>query len=296
MKMFKDELEEKKRTAMEAVSEYMPVAEGFQKNLIEASNYSVLAGGKRLRPVLMLSVFEAFGGKGKSIWPFMAGLEMIHSSSLVHDDLPCMDNDEYRRGNLTTWKKYGYDMAVLAGDDLLVEAFETASHAMELGADPSRVVLAMRILAGKAGIYGMIGGQSVDVEMTGKQVSPGQLDFIYRCKTGALLEAAMMIGCILAGGTQKQAEEMEAIAGLVGVAFQIRDDILDVTSTTEILGKPVNSDEKNNKNTYVAIYGLENADKKVYEYSREAQARLKQLLPEEEFLPQLFEYLIHRDR
>jgi len=294
--MFKELLKERTMMAENAVRRYIPEETGFQKTLLEASNYSVLAGGKRLRPLIMQASFEAFGGKGDGVEPFMAGLEMIHSSSLVHDDLPCMDNDEYRRGNLTTWKKYGYDMAVLAGDDLLVGAFETASMAMEQGIEPKLVVKALRVLGNKAGIYGMIGGQSVDVELTGKDVSPEQLDFIYRLKTGALLEAAMMIGCILAGGSDEQVKESEKIAGLVGVAFQIRDDILDVTSTTEMLGKPVNSDEKNSKNTYVFLHGLDEADRKVREYSEEAMERLKCLLPKETFLPQLFEYLIQREK
>lgn len=293
---FKEELRKRTEAAERAVRKYIPEEAGFQKHLIEASNYSVLAGGKRLRPILMQAVFEAFGGTGESIEPFMAGLEMIHSSSLVHDDLPCMDNDEYRRGNLTTWKKYGYDMAVLAGDDLLVEAFAVAANAAGLGADPMRVVGAMQVLGQKAGIYGMIGGQSVDVEMTGKQAAPEQLDFIYRLKTGALLEAAMMIGCILAGGNEEQVKEMEAIGGLVGVAFQIRDDILDVTSTTEILGKPVNSDEKNHKNTYVFLHGLEQADQKAEEYSEEAAGRLGRVLPNDTFLPRLFDWLIRREK
>ncbi len=294
--MFKQLLKERTMAAEKAVRKYIPEETGFQKTLLEASNYSMLAGGKRLRPVIMQAAFEAFGGKGDGAEPFMAGLEMIHSSSLVHDDLPCMDNDEYRRGNLTTWKKYGYDMAVLAGDDLLVGAFETASYAMELGIEPKLVVKALRVLGNKAGIYGMIGGQSVDVELTGKDVSPEQLDFIYRLKTGALLESAMMIGCILAGGTDEQVKEAEKIASLVGVAFQIRDDILDVTSTTEMLGKPVNSDEKNSKNTYVFLHGLKEADKKVREYSNEAMERLHRLLPNETFLPMLFEYLIQREK
>lgn len=294
--MFNELLKERTAMAEKAVRRFIPEENGFQKTLLEACNYSVLAGGKRLRPLIMQAAFEAFGGTGDGVEPFMAGLEMIHSSSLVHDDLPCMDNDEYRRGNLTTWKKYGYDMAVLAGDDLLVRAFETASLAMELGIESKLVVKALRVLGSKAGIYGMIGGQSVDVELTGKDVTPEQLDFIYRLKTGALLEAAMMIGCILAGGSDEQIKEAEKIAGLVGVAFQIRDDILDVTSTTQMLGKPVNSDEKNNKNTYVFIHGLDEADRKVREYSEEAMERLNRLLPEETFLPMLFEYLIRREK
>lgn len=296
MMTFKEELTKRTEAAEAAVRAYIPAEEGFQKHLIEASNYSVLGGGKRLRPLMMQAVYQAFGGKGAAIEPFMAGLEMIHSSSLVHDDLPCMDNDEYRRGRLTTWKQYGYDMAVLAGDDLLVEAFAAASKSMELGGDPALVVRGMRVLGEKAGIYGMIGGQSVDVELTGKEVSPEQLDFIYRLKTGALLEAAMMIGCILAGGSDAQIKEMEQIASLVGVAFQIRDDILDVTSTTEILGKPVNSDEKNHKNTYVFLHSLEEAKTEVERCSNEAAARLAAVLPDEIFLPQLFSWLIHREK
>ncbi|MBQ8638031.1 MAG: polyprenyl synthetase family protein [Lachnospiraceae bacterium] len=296
MKTFEERLQEKTRAAEAAVRNYLPEESGFQKNLIEASNYSVLAGGKRLRPLIMQAVYEAFGGIGAGVEPFMAGLEMIHSSSLVHDDLPCMDNDEYRRGKLTTWKKYGYDMAVLAGDDLLVEAFAAASHAMELGIRPELVVKGMRVLAQKAGIFGMIGGQSVDVELTGKEVLPDQLDFINRLKTGALLEAAMMIGCILAGGSEEEVKEMEIIASRIGVAFQIRDDILDVTSTTEILGKPVNSDEKNQKNTYVFLHGIQEAEQKVEEYSGEARERLAKVLPNDTFLIQLVEWLIHREK
>lgn len=293
---WKEELKQRTQEAEAIVKRYLPKEEGHQRYLIESSNYSVLAGGKRLRPIMMLESFRAFGGSGSAVEPFMAALEMIHSSSLVHDDLPCMDNDEYRRGKLTTWKKYGYDMAVLAGDDLLVYAFETAAKAFSLGGNPETVGRAIGILANKAGIYGMIGGQSVDVQYTDKPVTQSQLAFIYRLKTAALLEAAMMIGAVLAGADDRQVQAAEEIACNVGMAFQIRDDILDVTSTTQQLGKPVKSDEKNNKTTYVTIHGVEGASKLVEAYSARAMELLDQVCPDAVFLKQLFRYLITREK
>ena len=185
---FKELLEQKTAETEAAVYAYLPEEKGFQKTIFEAMNYSVKAGGKRLRPLLMMETYRMLGGKGKEILPFMAAIEMIHTSSLIHDDLPCMDNDALRRGKPTTWKVYGYDMAVLAGDALMIFAFETAAKALALGGDPERVARAMGILAEKTGIYGMIGGQTVDVELTGKPVPEEQLSFIYRLKTGALLE------------------------------------------------------------------------------------------------------------
>ena len=278
MMEWKEELQQHTKEAEKIVQGYLPEETGHQKLLIEASNYSVLVGGKRLRPMIMLESFKAFGGTGNVVEPFMAALEMIHSGSLVHDDLPCMDNDEYRRGNLTTWKKYGYDMAVLAGDKLFIYAFETAAKAFALTDRADLVGQAISILANKAGIYGMIGGQSVDVEYTDRPVTKSQLEFIYELKTAALLKAA------------------EQIAHHVGMAFQIRDDILDVISTTEELGKPIKSDEKNNKTTYVTIYGLDGASKLVEEYSHTAMTLLDQVCPNASFLKRLFEYLIVRKK
>ena len=225
----------------------------------------------------------------------MAAMEMIHTSSLIHDDLPCMDNDELRRGKPTTWKKYGYDMAVLAGDALMIYAFETAAKALSMGADAARVGRAMGILAQKTGIYGMIGGQTVDVELTGKPVSGEELDFIYRLKTGALLEASMMIGAVLAGASEEEILAVEAIAADVGMAFQIQDDILDVTSTAEVLGKPVLSDEKNQKTTYVTLKGLEQAQADVRMLSDRACVRLHGLSGKNDFLGQLIEMLVNRE-
>ena len=215
----------------DVVYSFLPKEEGHQKTIFEAMNYSVKAGGKRLRPLLMREVYRLFGGTGKEIEPFMAAIEMIHTSSLIHDDLPCMDNDEYRRGRKTTWVAYGYDMAVLAGEALLIYAIETASRAFAMTAHADRVGRCIGILAEKTGIYGMIGGQTVDVELTNQPVSREQLDFIYRLKTGALLEASMMIGAVLAGASKEELQTVERIAANVGLAFQIQDDILDVTSS-----------------------------------------------------------------
>lgn len=279
-----------------AVLSYLPAEEGSQKTILEAMNYSVKAGGKRLRPLLMREVYRLFGGKGKEIEPFMAAIEMIHTSSLVHDDLPCMDNDEFRRGKPTTWKAFGYDMAVLAGDALMVYAFETAAKAFAMGGDSSRTGEAIRILAEKTGIYGMIGGQTVDVELTGKVVSADKLDFIYRLKTGALLEASMMIGAVLAGASEEDVKTVQQMALALGMAFQIRDDILDVTSTQEELGKPVLSDEKNSKTTYVTLEGLSKAMTDVEELSERAVGYLHRLPGENGFLQQIIEMLVSREK
>ena len=293
--IFKEDFKKAVAETEAIVYSYLPAEEGHQKTIFEAMNYSMQAGGKRLRPLLMHEVYKMFGGTGKEIEPFMAAIEMIHTSSLIHDDLPCMDNDELRRGKPTTWKVYGYDMAVLAGDALMIFAFETAAKALALGADAAAVVKAMGILAQKTGIYGMIGGQTVDVELTGKPVPREKLDFIYRLKTGALLEASMMIGAVLAGATEEQVQIVESIATDVGLAFQIQDDILDVVSTAEVLGKPVLSDEKNEKTTYVTLEGLEKAKSDVKMISDRACETLAGLPGEKEFLSQLIEMLVHRE-
>lgn len=278
------------------VYKYMPQETGFQKTIFEAMNYSMMAGGKRLRPLLMRETYRLFGGQGIEIEPFMAAIEMIHTSSLIHDDLPCMDNDRFRRGKETVWVKYGEDMATLAGDGLLIFAVEVAAKAFAMGADPNRVGHAIRVLAEKTGIYGMIGGQTVDVEMTNQSIPREKLDFIYRLKTGALLEAAMMIGAILAGATQEEIKIVESMAGAVGFAFQIQDDILDVTSTQDVLGKPVLSDEKNNKTTYVTLEGLEKAKKDVEQISTQAIAFLHELSGENLFLEECIRMLITRKK
>ena len=289
-----ERLRERTETAEAAVKKYLPPAEGFQKTVLDAMDYSVNAGGKRLRPVMMMESYRMFGGRGEEIEPFMAAIEMIHTSSLIHDDLPCMDNDTLRRGKPTAWVKYGYDMAVLAGDGLMIYAFETAAKALALGADPARVARCMGILAEKTGIYGMIGGQTVDVELTDKPIPEDKLDFIYRLKTGALLEASFMIGAVLAGAGEKEVKTVEEIASLVGLAFQIQDDILDVTSSAEVLGKPVLSDEKNHKTTYVTLKGLEKAREDGREISRRAVELLRSLGGDHAFLEELIAMLTDR--
>lgn len=290
--------EMKKRTAQieELLAGYLPEESGLQKTIFASMNYSVTAGGKRLRPMILQETYRLFGGTGKEVEPFMAAMEMIHTSSLVHDDLPAMDNDRYRRGRETTWAVYGEDMAILAGDALMIYAFETAAKAFALSASPERVGQAVGILAEKTGIYGMIGGQTVDVELTDKPMSPEQLDFIYRLKTGALLEASMMIGAALAGASAQEIEAVRRVARDVGVAFQIQDDILDVTSTAEVLGKPIGSDEKNNKTTYVSLYGLDAARAQVEKLSNRALDALRQLNRRSEYLEELFISLIHREK
>lgn len=276
---------------------YLPKEEGYQKTIMEAMNYSVLAGGKRLRPMLMAETYRLFGGSGKVVEPFMAAIEMIHTYSLVHDDLPAMDNDEYRRGKKTTHAVYGEAMGILAGDALLNYAFETATEAFLLEPDNPNVGLAMRVLAKKAGIYGMVGGQTVDVESEGTDtMTREKLDFIYRLKTSALLESAMLIGAILAGATEDEQRIIEQAAGAVGLAFQIQDDILDVTSTMEVLGKPIGSDEKNHKVTYVTFEGLEQSREDVARISGGALSYMDALPVKNEFLTELIRYLIVREK
>ena len=294
---FKEEYQRRVDYIESILTKYLPGQEGYQKIIMEAMEYSLMAGGKRLRPMLMLESFCLFGGEGEIIEPFMAAIEMIHTYSLVHDDLPAMDNDEYRRGRKTTHVVYGEDMGILAGDALLNYAFETACKAFDLEPENSlRIGRALKILAEKAGIYGMIGGQVIDVKETGHAVSKEVLDTIYKLKTAALIEAAMMIGAILGGASEEEVKKTEQIACNVGIAFQIQDDILDVTSTSEVLGKPVHSDEKNEKTTYVTLMGVEEAGRKVQELSDEAVSLLHQLPGVHEFLEQLLLALIHRDR
>ena len=293
---FRDEWSKRTEEVQEILYRYLPEERGYQKTLLQAMNYSMQAGGKRLRPLLMQETYRLFGGTGRIVEPFMAAMEMIHTHSLIHDDLPAMDNDEYRRGRKTTHIVYGEAMAILAGDGLLNLAYETASRAFEMEPENPAVGKAMAVLARKTGITGMIGGQSVDVEQSGKDLSRGQLDFIYRLKTSALIEGSMMVGAILAGASADEAAQIEQVASDVGLAFQIRDDILDVTSTSQVLGKPINSDEKNHKTTYVTMEGLKKAEKDVKEISGRAIDVLDQLGGKNEFLRNLILELVIREK
>lgn len=291
---FQDELKLKTEQVEEMIMQYLPKEEGFAKSMAEAMNYSMLAGGKRLRPMLVLETSKLFGETTEAVKPFMAGIEMIHTHSLIHDDLPAIDNDDYRRGRLTTHKVYGEAMGVLSGAALLNYAYETMMKAFELDADAAKVAKALKIMAEKTGIYGMLGGQSVDVENDGKPMEKEMLDYIYEHKTSALIEASMMAGAVLAGADDAQVGMIEKAARNVGLAFQIQDDILDVTSTSEELGKPVHSDEKNNKVTYVTLFGIEEASRQVKELSEEALQILGSLEEKNEFLNELIKKLVSR--
>ena len=298
------ELKEKTADIEKLLERMLPEEAGLQKTIFSAMRYSLMAGGKRIRPLLIAETYRFFGGTDMALAePFMAAIEMIHTYSLIHDDLPALDNDDYRRGRLTSHKVYGEAMAILAGDALLNYAFETASKAMDHARDDEellRVMKAFRILSSKPGINGMIGGQVVDVELTGKPIPEKTLRFIFELKTGALIEAAMMIGAQLAGASNEQIAAVEKAAGDIGMAFQIQDDVLDVIGNEALLGKPVHSDEKNEKTTWVTVYGLEQAKKDVAEYSEEAMAILAQMtavtVPEKSFLYDFVEYLIHRNK
>lgn len=294
---FKEEQKKKTEQIEQILMRYLPKQEGKQKIIMEAMEYSLMAGGKRLRPMLMWETYRMFSGTSEAIYPFMAAMEMIHTYSLVHDDLPAMDDDEYRRGRKTTHVVYGEDMGILAGDALLNYAFETAATAFSMEeTEVTKVGRAFQVLAGKAGIYGMIGGQVVDVKCTGQAVSGDTLEFIYRLKTGALIEGSMMIGAILAGASKEEIQAVERIAQKVGLAFQIQDDILDVTSTAEVLGKPIHSDEKNEKTTYVTWKGLDAAKAEVKKLSEEAIEELKGLKAPDQYLEILLESLIYREK
>ena len=294
---FMEELQQKVEHINNVLEKFLPAEEGQQRIIFEAMNYSVRAGGKRLRPILMEETYHMFGGSSAVIEPFMAAIEMIHTYSLVHDDLPAMDNDEYRRGKKTTHAVYGEAMGILAGDALLNLAYETAAKAFDMEVADARVARAITVLAKKAGVYGMVGGQVVDVQSEDSgDITKEKLDFIYRLKTGALIESSMLIGAVLAGATKNEQNTIEKAATEVGLAFQIQDDILDVTSTLEVLGKPIGSDEKNHKATYVSFEGLEKAKEDVALYTNSAVARMDSLVVKNEFLNELLLYLISREK
>ena len=278
----------------------LPREEGLQRTVIRAMREAVENGGKRIRPILLFETCRCFAARrGETGWkeeaaPFLAALEMIHSFSLVHDDLPCMDNDTLRRGKPTTWYVYGEAMGTLAGDGLVLEALTVAGRAVGQSRHPERAARALAILGEKSGVFGMLGGQSVDVEKTGECLDSTTLDFIYRLKTGALLEAAFMMGAALGGASEAEISCAEQIGRSVGLAFQIQDDILDETATEAELGKPLHSDEKNQKTTYVSLFGLEAAREAVRQQSEAAEKRLREFPGETETLAALIAYLTNR--
>ncbi len=301
-KEFQAQLKEKTEGIEAALKGFLPKEEGFARTVIEAMNYSLAAGGKRLRPLLMQETYRMFGGTEDVILPFMAAIEMIHTYSLVHDDLPAMDNDEYRRGLKTTWKVYGEGMGILAGDGLLNFAVETAMKAFapeggRTGEELQAAAKALSILMHKAGIYGMIGGQTADIEAEGHEgsFSMEKLLFIHEHKTAALIQAAMMVGAVLAGAGEADVEAVSQCAYNIGIAFQVQDDILDVIGDSDKLGKSVGSDAQNHKQTFVTMRGLEQSRAEVARLSGEAVSLLHAIKGDHDFLEQLILHLIHRN-
>lgn len=293
---FQDELTNRTKEIESIIQGYLPKEEGFAATMAQAMNYGVLAGGKRLRPMLMQETYRLFGGEERVIEPFMAAMEMIHTHSLIHDDLPALDNDDYRRGRLTTHKVYGEAMGVLSGVALLNYAYEVMLTAFSISDETERIIQALEIMSHKTGLYGMLGGQSVDVENDGRPLSKEMLDYIYENKTSALIEASMMTGAILGGATQLETALIERAAKNIGLAFQIQDDILDVTSTAEELGKPIHSDEKNHKTTYVTLMGIREASRQAAELSEDAVRLLDSLGRKNEFLDTLVKTLVGRKK
>lgn len=283
---------------------YLPEEKGYARPVLSAMNYAVRAGGKRLRPMMMKLCYDMYMPQGEEqtevIGAFMAAIEMIHTYSLIHDDLPALDNDMLRRGKPTVHAAYGEDMAILAGDALLNYAYETAAGVFNVLPADVRVEKAYAVLASKPGIYGMIGGQVLDVRMSGRPVDEAELQYIYLNKTAALIECAMMIGALLGGASDADTDQIREAACAVGMAFQVQDDILDVVGDESAIGKPVNSDERNQKYTYVTIHGMEASKKYVHDMSERANNILKGLVVNNDnaktALMELIHTLIDRDR
>ena len=308
-KKINDIISEKAKAIDAIIDEFLQKEEGLAKTVMTAMNYSIHVGGKRLRPMFMQETYRMFGGADeKIVHPFMSAIEMIHTYSLCHDDLPAMDNDMMRRGKKSTHAMFGEAMGILAGDALLNYAFETALSAFDLITgdeeikQTKRIAAALRILADKAGINGMIAGQVVDIESEDapSEVTMDTIRFIHEKKTAAMIESSMMIGALLAGAGDEEVKTMEEIGSSVGLAFQIQDDILDITGSDEVLGKPTGSDDKNNKATYVTLVGLDEAKNDVKRISESAMGKLSGLPGSSTeagvFLAELIGYLIVRDR
>lgn len=293
---FKKQYDEYLRVIEEAIEEYLPSADCPQKSVVEAMRYSMGAGGKRIRPVLLLEFMRVCGGDYHDALPFAAALEMIHTYSLIHDDLPCMDNDDLRRGKPSCHKAFGETAALLAGDGLLTCAFETAlgrTDFMKISCEAA--LKALRILAEAAGVSGMIGGQVLDLESENQAIEGAFLTRIYALKTGTLLSAAVKMGCVLAGASATLYNPAIEYSEKIGLSFQIVDDILDVTGDEKALGKPIGSDAGNLKNTYVSLYGLSNAQETAARLDKEARQCLARIPGASRFLYELTDMLTKRN-
>lgn len=264
----------------------------LDETLAAAMKYSLMAGGKRLRPILLMAAADAVGAKGTDYLTAGCALEMIHTYSLIHDDLPAMDNDDYRRGKLTNHKVYGDGMAVLAGDALLTLAFEVLTRQQHT--DAATLLRVVKEISTAAGMNGMVGGQAIDLESEGKHIDMETLRRMHMGKTGALFRAALRSGAILAGADEKKLAALTDYAEKFGLAFQITDDILDVVGDEKLIGKPVGSDIRNEKSTYVTLTSLEEAQKLAKETVDSAVAALQDFGPEADFLRQLVRYMLER--
>lgn len=288
----KEELYAKKNYIDSQLQKYLEPHKNPQKNIYEAMNYSVFAGGKRLRPILMTEICRMCGGDIDEVMPFACAMEMIHTYSLIHDDLPAMDNDDLRRGMPTSHIKFGEATAILAGDALLNKAFETACSYR--GKYPERALRALKMLADSSGTEGMIGGQVVDIESEHRDITLSELEYIHLLKTGAIIRSACTIGAVMAGADEAQIAAADEFAKNLGTAFQICDDILDVTSTEAELGKPIGSDAESDKNTYVKLVGIEESRKFVNQYTEKAVQALEIFGERADFLVKLTYYMAGR--
>ena len=292
---FKDVLKEKINYIETLLNEYMPKEEGYQQTVIQAMNYSLKAGGKRLRPILTLESCKIVGGKEEDAIPFAVAIEMIHTYSLIHDDLPALDNDDLRRGKPTNHKVFGEAMATLAGDALLNHAFEIMLSSSIDKKDSNKYLKAINEVAKHAGIYGMIGGQVVDVESENKIIDKDKLDFIHLNKTAAMIIGCMRAGAIIGGASEEELEKVTKYGKNIGLSFQIVDDILDITGDEAKLGKPIGSDIENSKSTYPSLLGLEKSRQIARQLIDEGKSSIDDLSSEIDFLNQLGDYIISRD-
>lgn len=292
---FKDVLKGKINYIETLLNEYMPKEEGYQQTVIQAMNYSLKAGGKRLRPILTLESCKIVGGKEEDAIPFAVAIEMIHTYSLIHDDLPALDNDDLRRGKPTNHKVFGEAMATLAGDALLNYAFEIMLSSSIDKKDSNKYLKAINEVAKHAGIYGMIGGQVVDVESENKIIDKDKLDFIHLNKTAAMIIGCMRAGAIIGGASEEELEKVTKYGKNIGLSFQIVDDILDITGDEAKLGKPIGSDIENSKSTYPSLLGLEKSRQIARQLIEEGKSSIDGLSSEIDFLNQLGDYIISRD-